>query len=525
MQLEDLKLNLRSRSPWEAIDLGFGLVRRYWREIYGAWFVSVLPFFIFIYVALQEFIWLAPLVFWWFKPLYDRVVLHVLSRAIFDEHSTLRGTVSALPGLLRTGALAQLTVLRIPNFTRSFNLPVWQLEGLRGKARRRRQSVLQLRARSYAVWLTLVCVGFEIITWLSIYFLIWMFLPPHVEFDLPSFMFDDQPERWVSVVQGIFYFLVVSLIEPLYVAGGFTLYLNRRTQLEGWDIEITFRRLARRLAELRTSAVATVAAVIIGAVLAITAPQPVLADETQAAQPKAFGEDVAETRLGPEAARDVIEKVLASEDFGHTETVMRWRFKEDEEEEDFKNSESREEREFDSRLDEWFASIVEVMATITEAALWFLLGIAILLLIIYRDRWLHLFVRSKGLDVDYTPPESLFGLDLRAESLPSDIAGAARELWRQGKHRAAMSLLYRGALATLVNKERLELHDSHTEGDILDLARAILASQRHAYLAELTTIWQLIAYAHREPEPERSERLLEQWDRHFGRLDEDEVTA
>ena len=34
------------------------------------------------------------------------------------------------------------------------------------------------------------------------------------------------------------------------VAGGFGLYLNRRTELEAWDIEITFRRMARRYLEL-----------------------------------------------------------------------------------------------------------------------------------------------------------------------------------------------------------------------------------------------------------------------------------
>ena len=521
MQLEDLRLNLRSRASWEAIDLGFGLVRRYWKSIYGAWMATVLPFFLFVYVALQEFIWLAPIVFWWFKPLYDRVVLHVLSRAIFDDRPSLRETLSALPGLLRTGALTQLTLLRIPNFTRSFNLPVWQLEGLRGKARRRRQGVLQMRARSHAVWLTLVCVGFEVITWLSIYVLIWMFLPPHVEFDLPDFMFESQPEYWVSLVQGVFYFLVVTLIEPLYVAGGFTLYLNRRTQLEGWDIEITFRRLARRLAALRESVPMVLAAVALGSLLVLGSPQTALADET--AKAPSLGEEVADTRLPGERSGEIIDAVLASEDFGHTETVMRWRLKQDEEEEAGKNR-SDDEPVLDSRLGQWFESIVQVMSTITEAALWFLLGVAILLLIIYRDRWLHLFMRGRRVHSDYTPPESLFGLDLRAESLPEDIAATARRLWQEGQHRAAVSLLYRGTLAALVNHEQLELHDSHTEGDILELARRAIAAERHAYLAELTGIWQLIAYAHREPDPAQSSDLLDHWDRHFGRS-HDEVTS
>jgi hypothetical protein len=38
------------------------------------------------------------------------------------------------------------------------------------------------------------------------------------------------------------YLLVVGLLEPFYVAAGFAMYLNRRVELEAWDIEQEFRR-------------------------------------------------------------------------------------------------------------------------------------------------------------------------------------------------------------------------------------------------------------------------------------------
>ena len=38
------------------------------------------------------------------------------------------------------------------------------------------------------------------------------------------------------------YALVVLFLEPFYVAAGFALYLNRRAQLEAWDIEQELRR-------------------------------------------------------------------------------------------------------------------------------------------------------------------------------------------------------------------------------------------------------------------------------------------
>jgi hypothetical protein len=43
------------------------------------------------------------------------------------------------------------------------------------------------------------------------------------------------------------YLAAVALVEPAYVAAGFALYLGRRTVLEGWDIELEFRRLSDRI--------------------------------------------------------------------------------------------------------------------------------------------------------------------------------------------------------------------------------------------------------------------------------------
>lgn len=511
MQLEALNITLRSRRPWEAIDLGFGLVRRHARDIYTAWFLTVLPLFLFLSVAFQDHPWLVPLLFWWGKPFYDRVVLFVLSRAIFDERTTARQALGAVPGLLRTGLLSQLTLLRIPSFTRSFTLPVWQLEGLRGRIRRRRQGVLQIRARPYAVWLTLVCVGFEFIVWLGLYGLIWLLLPAHVDFDLPDLLFRDDPPYWVSAVQAGMYFLVVSLIEPLFVAGGFTLYLNRRTQLEGWDIEIVFRRLAQRLAALRAQAaalfLAPLAALLLAALLTLGLPAPVQAREAGEAA-AVVGETVNPTRLSADRAAETIEAVLAAKDFGYRREVLRWRFKP--REDDGKNT-----REDSPAFAELFEELAGLLATLTRASLWFLLGLAVLLLIVYRDRWLGLITGRRRRQPGYRPPDTLFGLDLRADSLPEDIAAAARALWQAGRHREAMSLLYRGALAALVHREGLALHDSHTEGDILALARQAISAPRHQYLAELTGVWQLIAYAHREPEATQSQRLLAQWRTHF----------
>ena len=43
-------------------------------------------------------------------------------------------------------------------------------------------------------------------------------------------------------IAGRLYALIVLFLEPFYVAAGFGMYLNRRAELEAWDLEQEFRR-------------------------------------------------------------------------------------------------------------------------------------------------------------------------------------------------------------------------------------------------------------------------------------------
>ena len=71
--------------------------------------------------------------------------------------------------------------------------------------------------------------------------------------------------------------IAVSIVEPVYVAAGFSLYLNRRAILEGWDIELSLRRLDTRLRGLRAAAV-----VVLALACALAAPPPAAASEKSA---------------------------------------------------------------------------------------------------------------------------------------------------------------------------------------------------------------------------------------------------
>ena len=78
----------------------------------------------------------------------------------------------------------------------------------------------------------------------------------------------------------------------------------------------------------------------------------------------------------------------------------------------------------------------------------------------------------------YRPPPALFGMDLAPEKLPPDVAAAAAALAREGRLREALGLLYRGALSELVHKRGVQLLASHTEGEAVRLAGHALLRAR-----------------------------------------------
>ena len=218
------------------------------------------------------------LLFWWLKPLYERLPLHILSRALLGATPTLKQAFQALPGLLKPQLLASLTWRRL-SLTRSFDLPVLQLEGLNGQARSQRLIVLSQRDARPATWLTIIGSHVEMALWLGMLSLLYLLLPQQWELDW-SWSNLIEPDSgswlWLEHLSNLLYALLLIIWEPVYVACGFSLYLNRRSALEAWDIELAFRRLRQRL-----SGMATVALLLCGLFLLPPAPSAWAASRVQ----------------------------------------------------------------------------------------------------------------------------------------------------------------------------------------------------------------------------------------------------
>jgi hypothetical protein len=255
VRIEALTLAVRPRLPFEAMDLGLRLVQSHWGAVYTAWAVAVVPVLCLATAAgyLLDASWLWSTLVWWLKPFYDRALVLVLSRAVFGEAMGAGDVARTLPGFFRTGLVWGLTWGRLDP-SRSFTLPVWQLEGLRGAARRQRTALLRKGGRQRAMWLTTACIHLEMLLMFAGIALFFMVLPEGVGPSFDQFVFAWLETPAGEVLGNLSYLVALSLIEPLYVASGFTLYLNRRTELEGWDIEIAFRQLAARRASAREAA-------------------------------------------------------------------------------------------------------------------------------------------------------------------------------------------------------------------------------------------------------------------------------
>jgi len=76
-------------------------------------------------------------------------------------------------------------------------------------------------------------------------------------------------------------FVADTLIEPYFVAAGFSLYINRRSELEGWDVEVAFRQMDRnRNAGASPVAAALCLAAVVIAVALASLSLPVSGAET-----------------------------------------------------------------------------------------------------------------------------------------------------------------------------------------------------------------------------------------------------
>jgi hypothetical protein len=240
VQLDALAVRLRPRGALEAADLGVRLSQAAARSVYPCYGVAATPVALLAIASAEWARWLPVLIIWWSKPWLDRTILFVLSRAAFGQPTRPSDVWDAQRQIWWRHLPLTGTLWRV-SLWRSLTQPIHQLEGLTFGRARSRVAVIRKRAYGTALMVTHVFSVAEAALTLALLSLVFWFAPAGSTPTLPGLMSGELPALFTVGVP-IAYGIAVLFLEPFYVAAGFAMYLNRRAEIEAWDIEQEFRR-------------------------------------------------------------------------------------------------------------------------------------------------------------------------------------------------------------------------------------------------------------------------------------------
>jgi len=490
MRPEDLQVALRPRSPWEAVELGTALVRRHAGAVWRPWLALSVPVFALVNALFWwlDQLWLAGLALWWWLPVFDRIPLYVLSRAVFGHTPGVMQTLRALPDWRRGRLVAHLLWRRLSPW-RTLGLPVDLLEEGTPAAKRVRRRQIVHGQHGHSLLLAGLCAQFVWVLVLAVVLGGLLFVPaellsPSVQALWTTLV--NAPPRWAQVGLNAVWWLGLSVIEPFHVGAGFGLYLNRRVHLEGWDIELALRRLRARL-HRGASAVLLAACVLLPGWVAAQTGSTAPATQADTADERRTLADI----FGDERVADAHAFIQAVEDAGHDpllnqqQTRLTW------------IPRTMEDPEVQSPP-WWRGRLAPGVAQFSEVVLWGVAAVLALLLALTAPRW-RPWMRRTARPREHAP--GISSTPVMAESpLPSDVLASARALWQAGARREALALLYRGSLATLAEHPQIAPSASATEAECLRLSHDLPEPEQRAAFARMVQVWQRAAYAGRWPE-------------------------
>lgn len=528
MRLDALTVQLRRRTEWDAMELGRAMLRAWRTPIFRTWITAYVPVMLVLTVATWPNAWLAVAVLWWLEPVFERLMLHVCSQQLFGVQLSPREALAAWPTWLRhTGLLWSLTIGRLSP-TRSLVLPVRQLERQKGRDARARASLLRHRAGTFAWWLTTCSATMWILAIFGQLLCLSWLMPAGMDGSL-----SDRISALTVLSVGVTAAdviivaaaaLATTLVTPLFVTTGFALYLNRRTELEAWDIEVAFRSVAEREKSRRDAAAgglgasaATFVVLISLMSLALGGAQSIAhaqsnapAQSANAAQSNA---PAPSDTMAPQSTTDpasavtptkaTLLDVLRDPVFGTEQDVREWRWKA-----------RKPQVAPDTPAPWWLGGLQSFIGAAARSAR----ALLVVLAVVATGWFLVRLARqqeAKATGTTSPVPSVLFGLDVRPEALPSDVVAAAKRLIAAGNVAGAVALLYRAALVALVHGAGVTFADGDTERDCLRRAGSAISGDELAYFESLVTAWQHIAYAHAAFPGDRLERLCDEYPDRF----------
>jgi hypothetical protein len=238
MRAEQLQLALRPRPMAEAADLGVRMAQDGAASLCRAYLPLALLLAVACGATIELSPWLPLLLLWWFKPWLDRILLHVYARQAFGESTSFAQAWEARRAAPWSQLFLLLTMGRL-SFWRAYTLPVLQLEGQSGAQRRTRLQAILRGHRGAAAMTQSAFSWIEGLLWLALLSLGAWFWPGLRN---PMTLISSIDNTLVGdAVAYATYAAAVLFVEPFHAAAGFAMYLNRRVELEAWDVEQDLR--------------------------------------------------------------------------------------------------------------------------------------------------------------------------------------------------------------------------------------------------------------------------------------------
>lgn len=451
--LDKTGLSLRERSGFEALDAGLLLFRRHFLSIQASWLGFYIPVLILMVSLPSSLVWIPAVALWWFRPLLDRIILRRVAHIFFNA-----GGKPKWKGIFR-GLFSDLTWRRFSVF-RYYSQPVRALEGIRGVRLKKRVSFIfgEYRGVAFALGAVVILLEFSLLSGISAFVMnMTQFIPHALRTDLTW----ETP--WIARGLMIGWGLIATFTIPAGVCMGFSLYINRRVILEGWDLEVAFTRTARRMKSITSTLLLML---FIG-----------------------LGPGVNEIHAESETPMESLEEILADDDFGSVRERSAWRWK----------NQNNSNNSTDNNFDDLFGNGSITMASVLRILVISAAVLAISLIIWKNRKVLFRRLSDSGSRYEKNSWKPARAVKDKVETLPLE---SSVELYEAGRFREAWSVLYRHLTELLSRETGNPPGDEATEGEWLKYLAKPETNSNDQFKDDARRIisaWRQAAYAHMEP--------------------------
>jgi hypothetical protein len=452
----------KQKDSREAADSGLLL----WREN----FINFIPFFAIPFWIcafalrllpgkLQYFSWL---ILWLLKPLFDRIILHIISIRFFDSGSSFKRLLKGLGKSLLRGLAGDLLWRRFSPL-RSAMMPERVLEPRKktGKEKAQRRKLLKNGGINFCFFLTLWGIAVEYALLSGEFFFVTLTANYFANIDFSLNMeFWGKAEIYIFAAWCINYII----IETIYVCMGFSLYINSRINVEGWDLEIMFRGFAEKLKSRKTAV-----ALIVFCFVCLFSPVNTFAQKMQ--------------NNTTDVPLETLQKILDSPDFGSEKDSWGIRFKKQPEPNNFN---------FDIN------PAMEKLRTIFAFILRFILIMLIAALAVFLFLYARKLVNERNTAVKKSAASVLRGIPLLN---PDDLLEKAAYFFEHENLRLAWGYCTAAAILSWSLYRGLAFPPNATESECADMVKSMTPDNpdEAGAFCSLINDWINFAYADRLP--------------------------